>query len=213
MAKENEKKLLDDYKKAQKRIRELEPASQKLITTETALEKAKEEISAEKQKMSDLETRYSDLLKKCQALEKAAEGYADPKDLKEKLRSAEDLVSEKEKRIQELNKMITLANQKSQDLLFKGGLSLESMQQVQEKEKEIDRLKNELASAKKKMAKYEGDFRFPAGCAVLLSVPMGDGKVAEAALYSPKQPAGAPSVIIEAITQGGKALSVNFKKA
>ena len=82
-----------------------------------------------------------------------------------------------------------------------------------QKEKDISRLENELEAAKKKFAKYEGAFRFPAGGTPLLSVPMGDGKVAEFMLYELKQPVAAPPVIVKAITKDGKAESVVFEKA
>ncbi|MCK5612201.1 hypothetical protein KAR91_60580, partial [Candidatus Pacearchaeota archaeon] len=167
----------------------------------------------EKQKLTALQGQFSELLKKTQSLEKTVSGHTDPKVLRDTLEIAEKSAKEKESKNQDLQKQVSVLQKEKQDLLSKDDLSAEAMQQVQEKDKEIKRLENELISAKKKKAKYEGDFRFPSGGASLLSVPMGEGKVAEAMLYTPKQPAGAPPIIVTAITQDGKAVSVDFKKA
>ena len=156
--------------------------------------------------------QYSDLLKKTQALEKTAEGYEDPKALKDELSEKQKQISGLESKVQDLQKRADTLQKEKQEMIAKDDLSSEAAQQVQEKDKEVKRLANELEAAKKKMAKYEGDFRFPPNCTPLFSVPMGDGKVTEVALCQPKSP-GAPSMIVQAVINDGRALSVDFKKA
>lgn len=213
MAKDELKQARIDYERVQKANKLLVKENERLKGVGDDLVASREDTKDARSKTNILQGQYNELLTKTKGLEKAAEGYSDPKELKDKLKASEDLVSEKEKTNQELTRNLSLSNKKNQDLLSKDDLSAEAMQQVQEKDKKVKVLENELVSVKKKMAKYEGDFRFPSGGTVLLSVPMGDGKVAEAAIYSPKQPSGAPSVIVTAITQDGKAVSVDFKKA
>ncbi len=212
MAKTDEKQMRLDYEKVQKTNKELEKENKQLRGTSEDLVKARGSIKAEQQKTSNIQGQYNELLKKSQGLEKTVENYSDPKELKDSLKASNQLVSEKESKVQELQRSVTILQKEKQDLLSKDDRSAVAMQQVHDKEKEIKHLENELGTAKKKLAKHEGDFRFPPGGTILLSVPMGDGKVAEAAFYPLKHP-GAPAVIIQAVTLDGKAVSVDFKKA
>lgn len=217
MAKPDEKQLRIDYERVQKKNKELEKENGKLRSTSEELARARDSIKAEQQKTSNVQGQYNDLLKKTQGLEKAVENYSDPKELKDSLKESNQLVSEKESKIQELQRNVILLQKEKQDLLSKDDRSSEAMQQVQEKEKEIKHLENELTAAKKKLAKNEGVYpKLPIPNGVITKVTplaeviMEENKKLEASIIEYKN---GVSLIMQVCTQDGKAVSVDFKKA
>ncbi len=204
---------VEDYKLAQKKIRELEKEIAPLSLLPKKLEESEKETKAEQEKNVTLQKQYNDLLSKSKDLEKAAEGYEDPKELKNALSEAKNQLSANDKKIGELQKQVGTLTREKQDLLSEDDRSSEAMKQVQEKEKRIITLENELEAVKKKMAKYEGDFRFPGGGTPLLSVPMGEGNVTEFVLYEMKGIPASPPMVLKVETRDGRAVSVDFEKA
>jgi len=213
MAKDELKQLKIDYANLQKEKKKTDAENERLKNVDSELVKAKDTINAEQAKLVTAQKQYNELLTKTKGLEKAAENYEDPKALKDELAEKKGQISSLESKIQEVQKSLAQVTKEKQALISEDDRSSEAMKQVQEKEVEIKRLANELESAKKKMAKYEGDFRFPPGGTPLLSIPMGDGKVAEFMFYEMKNIPAANPVVVKAVTNNGKAESVVFEKA